>query len=104
MKFTTKILRWFDEAHEQLGWLVAVTGLVLTALAVVALLRGHEVTWQVIACLVCLVALGCVTLLGTQRYRGLSIGRGGVRFGDASTEEREEPTPPLREEMEDVGH
>lgn len=73
-----KILKWFDEAHEQLGWLVAVTGLALTTLSVVALLRGEHVPWQLVACLVALVALGCVTLLGTQRYRGLSIGRDGV--------------------------
>lgn len=78
MKTTTKILKWFDEAHEQLGWLVAVTGLALTTLSVVALLRGEHVPWQLVACLVALVALGCVTLLGTQRYRGLSIGRSGV--------------------------
>lgn len=85
-----RLLRFFDEAHEQAGWLVIVSSLVLLSALVVALLYGQPVPWQALAVPAALVAVGLLTLLGVQYYRGLRLGRFSIS-GDAPREDQDEP-------------
>jgi hypothetical protein len=83
-----RLLRFFDEAHEQAGWLVIVCSLGLLSALVVALLYGQPVPWQALAVPAALVAVGLLTLLGVQYYRGLHLGRFSIS-GDAQEDEHE---------------
>lgn len=64
------IRQLFDEHHEIAAWLVLI-------IAVAGRFADKIDQWPMVA----MVALSLVTLLGSDRFRGLNVGPGGVGVG-----------------------
>lgn len=82
-----KLFNLIDEAHER-----AALGLFLSAWAL-RMFAGFD-DWATVA----MFALASITLVGQQRYAGLSVGPSGVSFGGAQREAFGEATNPRASE------
>jgi hypothetical protein len=90
MKTLERFISWFDQAHEQAGWMLILWGMALLSLCVLALWQSVLVPWQVFAVIGGIVALGVLMLLGTRYFNGVELGRGGFRVSNRSQEDSSE--------------